>query len=95
MLWIIWVGFIYGGERLMPILQLNSAKVTSGDVGLRVFWGRLADVMGRYRHVTSAHPCQNHLQGLLPDVILAKRTALDKIRKHLDENSGEWTRRQA
>ena len=45
-------------------------KVTSGDMALRAFGGRSADVRGRFRRVTSTHPRQNRLGGLLADVTL-------------------------
>ena len=64
------VGFVFGGVRLAAILQLKSAKVTSGNMAQRAFWGRLADVMARYRRVTSAHHRQIRLRGLLADVTL-------------------------
>ena len=68
-------GFCFRVITTCANTPLKSAKVTSGDMAQKAFRGRSADVMGRYRHVTSAHPCQNRLQGLLPDVILAIRTA--------------------
>ena len=82
------VGFVFGGVRLAAILQLKSAKVTSGDMAQKAFWGSLADVMGRYRHMTSAH----HLSETPPGTIARRHfggrgRSLDSLGDQPYENS--------
>ena len=64
-------------------------KVMPGNVAQMDFWGWWADVMARYRRVTSAHHRQIRLRGLLADVTLPETESVcsDKTKRASPQRS--------